>query len=128
MTNITPQNTGKNSGIENLKPWAKGVSGNPNGRPPKEFSFTSAMKEFLAEVDPDKKKERKQLLIEQTFKQAMRGDSTLIKMMWNYFDGMPQGSSPQVAVQVNNFTKTPEEYEEMAVEFLRGKGYQVNKL
>ena len=38
--------------IENLKPWAKGVSGNPNGRP-KSKPITEAYKAVIAERLPE---------------------------------------------------------------------------
>ena len=125
MTNITSQNTENTSG--NLKPWPKGVSGNPAGRPPKEFSMTNAFKEVLAEKNPTTKIEKYKELIQKALSMAMRGDKDMIKYIINHLEGMPQGSNTQVAVQVNNFDRPPEEYEQMAVEFLRSKGYRVEK-
>jgi len=84
------------------KPWKPGESGNPAGRPKKEFSLTEGMREYISEQDPDKKKERKDILIEKTYQMAMRGDLSAIKEIWNRLEGMPQGSAPQVAVQINN--------------------------
>jgi Family of unknown function (DUF5681) len=47
----TTANSGKNSGrIENLRPWKKGQSGNPLGRPKKTL-ITDALRAKLAEVD-----------------------------------------------------------------------------
>lgn len=46
-------NSGKNSGrIANLRPWKKGQSGNPDGRPKKTL-ITDALRMRLAEVDPE---------------------------------------------------------------------------
>lgn len=45
-------NSGKNTGgIKNLRPWKKGQSGNPLGRPKKTL-ITDALQTMLAEVDP----------------------------------------------------------------------------
>jgi hypothetical protein len=50
---LRQENSGKNSGrIENLRPWQKGQSGNPRGRPKKTL-ITDAFRERLAEVDPN---------------------------------------------------------------------------
>ena len=51
------QNSGRNSErtratVENLKPWPKGVSGNPAGRPRK-TPLTDACRDVLAEPIPD---------------------------------------------------------------------------
>ncbi len=72
--------------------WPAGVSGNPNGRPKKGFSLTDGMRSFLSCKDPREKKARKDLLVEQTYKQAMRGDIAAIKMIFNYLEGMPKQS------------------------------------
>jgi hypothetical protein len=37
---------------ENLKPWKKGESGNPAGRPKKEDSLTSLLKIEMERIDP----------------------------------------------------------------------------
>jgi hypothetical protein len=51
------ENSGQNKGTrpgrrENLKPWPKGVSGNPGGRP-KKTPVTAAYKELIGEQLPD---------------------------------------------------------------------------
>lgn len=93
--------------LANLRPqsWKPGQSGNPLGRPKREFSLTQGMRDFLSEKDPDKKKQRKDILIEKTFQMAQKGDIAAIKLLWNYIDGMPKGSETNVAVQVNNYTQ-----------------------
>lgn len=49
---ITTANSGRNRGrVENLRPWKKGESGNPSGRPKKTL-ITDALRTRLAEVDP----------------------------------------------------------------------------
>lgn len=59
VSRIASQNSGKNSGrgrgrkgrIENLKPWPKGVSGNPGGRP-KTKVLSQAYRDQLEQVVP----------------------------------------------------------------------------
>lgn len=62
-----------------------GVSGNPNGRPPKGYSITETFQEMF-KADPLKKQE----LADAIFKRAKQGDPTALKLVWNYMDGMPQ--------------------------------------
>lgn len=100
---------------------------NPNGRPPKEFSMTYALKEILSEKNPTTKIERYKELLNKALSMAMKGDGDMLKYLINRIEGMPKGSEAQVAVQVNNFTKSPEEYEQMAIEFLTNKGYTITK-
>lgn len=95
------KNTGKNSGIENLKPWKKGESGNPLGRPKKELSMTHAMKEILLEEDPKTKIVRYKKLLNVAIEKAEKGDNDMIKYLVNRIDGLPKGS--ETNVQVNNF-------------------------
>lgn len=94
---------------EGLIPWKPGESGNPLGRPKKEFSLTDGMREFLSEKDPDKKLERKQILIEKTFSMAQRGDISAIKLLWNYLEGMPQGAGINIDNRTLNVNYTPED-------------------
>ena len=117
----------KTVGNGNLKPFKPGQCGNPNGRPKKEFSLTEGMREFLSEHDPDKKKLRKDILVEQTYKQAIKGDIAAIKMIFNYLEGMPQGSAPIIPIQVNNYQVTPEDKEAWAVKYLEELGYKLTK-
>ena len=40
-------NTNKQSQLRGLKPWAKGQSGNPKGRPPKEKCLVTMIEQYL---------------------------------------------------------------------------------
>lgn len=121
------KNTEKNTGNGNLIPWKKGECGNPNGRPKKEFSMTEAFKEVLSEKDPTTKIERYRIIINKAVSMATRGDTDMIKYIINRLEGMPQGSAPQVAVQVNNYQLTEEDKENWAIKYLEGNGWKVSK-
>lgn len=70
------------------RPFPKGVSGNPHGRPKKGMTLTDIAKEILEEQLPDGKT-RKELLMRKVAQLAYDGNETMIKMIWNYVDGMP---------------------------------------
>jgi hypothetical protein len=91
------------------RPFPKGVSGNPNGRP-KGVSIVDAIKRELENKPEGSDRTYLELLIQRIFKSAIQdGDVHMIKDIINRTDGMPQGSAPQVAVQVNNYQATPEQ-------------------
>ena len=76
------------------KPFPKGQSGNPNGRPKDSFSLITILKRQLQEIPPEyKDKERKiyaDLLIKkQLHKAIIEGDVAMIRLIWNYIEGMP---------------------------------------
>lgn len=79
MSNPNPQNK-----------WQPGESGNPDGRPPKGYSLVEIMRQKLSEVDKETGKQRRELVINQLLKAAIRkGDLAAIKMAIQYMDGMP---------------------------------------
>jgi len=61
-----------------------GQSGNPNGRPPKGYSITEMMKEMLNNT-PGLKESLGKVIAQK----ALEGDTTAIKTLWQYMDGMP---------------------------------------
>lgn len=69
--------------------FKEGFSGNPKGRPPKKQSLTELAEEYLLRVDDKEKVVNKELFIKKVFDQAMSGDTTCQKLIWNYIDGMP---------------------------------------
>lgn len=89
--------------------FSKGVSGNPNGRPAKEFSITGGIREYLAEDDLEKKKTRKDIIVEKVVSMALRGDKEMIKYVIDRLEGAPRGSAPNTAVQINHYVGTPEQ-------------------
>jgi hypothetical protein len=67
--------------------WKPGQSGNPKGAPKKDESLTGLLRTFLNGVDPGTGAPRKQLFIEQAIVNAMKGDSTITKYLWDRLDG-----------------------------------------
>lgn len=65
--------------------FPKGVSGNPNGRPPKGYSITETIREMM-----DEQPEIKRALGSKILESALKGDMTAIKLLWSYMDGMPK--------------------------------------
>ena len=80
------------------RPFPKGVSGNPNGRPKKEFSMTESFKEILFEKDPTTKIKKYRIILDKAVSMAMRGDNDMIKYIINRLEGMPQGSAPYMPI------------------------------
>jgi hypothetical protein len=78
-----------------------GVSGNPNGRPPKEHSLTDAVKAFF-DANPDTKEE----LVKTVVTRAIRGDINAAKLVWEYMDG-------KATQRVESKDVTDEESEEL---------------
>lgn len=64
-----------------------GNNANPKGRPPKGYSITEMMKEMLSS-DPKVKEKLGKVIIAK----ALEGDTTAIKTVWQYMDGMPKQS------------------------------------
>lgn len=70
--------------------WVKGQSGNPNGRPRKGESLTDLMRKFLEHKPEGMEMSNREAFITRVYHLAMqRGDTALIKLIWNYLDGMP---------------------------------------
>ncbi len=61
---------------------------NPNGRPKKGLTLTDIAKEILEEELPSGVT-RKEALMRKIATLAYDGNETMIKMIWNYVDGMP---------------------------------------
>ena len=89
--------------------WVEGKSGNKNGRPLKEFSITTALKDILSETNPSTKIECYKELLQKALQMAMRGDGDMLKYLINRIEGMPKGSETNLAVQVNNYQFSKEE-------------------
>lgn len=109
------QNTGENTGrrrgrIENLKPWPKGVSGNPSGRTenlrppwpkgvsgnpggrPKKQPITEAYLEVAGRTVPGDQQGRTyaQAAAERQFGAALKGSTSAIREIADRLEGKPQ--------------------------------------
>ena len=72
------------------KPFEKGRSGNPAGRPPGSISITTEIKKKLQEIPDGQKKTYLELLINRILKLGVvDGNEQMIKAIWNYIDGLP---------------------------------------
>lgn len=103
MTKNTDK-TDKKQIIKTDKPWLfqPGKSGNPEGRPLKEFSMTYALREILNEVDPETKVERYKNLLNVAIGKAEKGDNDMLKYLINRIEGLPKGEG---SVDISNVEK-----------------------
>jgi len=74
--------------IENLRPWAKGTSGNPGGRPRRDV-LTEALKAQLASDDSDGRTFAEQIAAV-LIKHALRGDVRAIREIADRTEGRPR--------------------------------------
>ncbi len=69
-----------------------GISGNPNGRPKKEYCLTDILKEQgdLKDVDTDEGKiSRKDAVASKLWSMALGGDTIILKYLYDRIDGKP---------------------------------------
>lgn len=71
--------------------FTKGQSGNPNGKPRGSISIISRIKKELKKIPEGQKITYVEILVKQILKMAIiDGDKDMIKLIWNYVDGMPK--------------------------------------
>ena len=88
-----------------------GVVLNPNGRPKKGLTLTDIAREILEEELPNGMT-RKEALMKKVAQLAYEGNETMIKLLWNYIDGLPLSRTeltgkdgeklPTPILQINN--------------------------
>ena len=73
---------------ENLKPWRKGQSGNPGGRP-KKLPLTDELRKLLAEVVPDDRQRRTfaEKIAEAVVKKAAKGNLQAVREIADRVEG-----------------------------------------
>ncbi len=90
IVNIDKQ-PGNSQGRGKGKPFRKGQSGNPKGRPKKELCLTEALREELQNVSPadasGQNRTWMQLIVEATMRLAIKGNSAALKEVWERVDG-----------------------------------------
>lgn len=72
------------------RPFQPGQSGNPKGRPPKEWTMSSLIEEALEEVEEKSGKSFKSLVAKRLAHMAVGGDIQAIKEINDRIDGRPQ--------------------------------------
>jgi len=109
MANTEKQNGNSPKGLSRtrgLKPFVKGQSGNPKGRPPKHECLTSLLKEELEKISSTDKEGRtwKELIVLATLKLAMQGNATALREVWDRVDGKVRqdiGINADVSAEIN---------------------------
>ena len=70
--------------------WKKGQSGNPHGRPKKEFTVAEKIRAILKETsDENDKRTYLEIFARRVVFDAIRGDPTARKIVMQYVDGLP---------------------------------------
>ena len=81
------ENTGKK---QRGKPFVKGQSGNPAGKPKGTYSLVTLLKQQLELIKKGDKKTYGEIIIDKILEKAVdEGNEQIIKMILNYVDGMP---------------------------------------
>ena len=84
----TENSDGRAPGLANLKPFKKGQSGNPKGRP-KSLTLSEAYRRELAKIDPADPQQRTfaEILAERTVSKAKSGDVAALKELADRTEG-----------------------------------------
>ena len=71
------------------RPFAKGQSGNPNGRPKDEISLTALLRKEIMKQCPANREHKTwmELVVEATMRLAIHGNATALNQVWERIDG-----------------------------------------
>ena len=71
------------------RPFRKGQSGNPNGRPKNKTSLTALLREEIRKICPEDRQDRsyQELIVTATIRLAMKGNATALALVWERMDG-----------------------------------------
>ncbi len=72
------------------KPFPKGVSGNPAGRPKGTISLVTILKQRLEEIGPDQRRSLAEHFADNVIQDALELDGPSRKLLLQYVEGMPQ--------------------------------------
>ena len=86
MEEITEKTVKKQRG----RPFPKGTSGNPYGRPVGSISLVTLLKQRLELVGPDQKRTIAEHFIDNVIQDALEGNETARKIVFQYIEGMPK--------------------------------------
>jgi len=113
---VVDKTTGKQLGGVTGKGFMPGVSGNPNGRPAGSISITTAIKRKLEETPDGQKKTYLVQIVDKLIEKALiDGDEKVLKLLWNYIDGMPKASIDLThGVQQDQLTELTEFFRSVA--------------
>lgn len=90
MESVKADKTGNQQANRDEKgKFLPGISPNPDGRPKGALNFTTKVREALSKVADDKGTTYEQKLVKRIMDDALRGNDKLMKLVWNYLDGMP---------------------------------------
>lgn len=98
------KNSGKNKGIENLKPFSKGESGNPNGRPLGQKNYATLYREALIKLAKLNDKEPEELELEILSKGIMNARSGDYRFYKDVLDRIHGQATQNSEVNVTGLT------------------------
>lgn len=70
--------------------WKKGQSGNPSGRPKREWTWSGLLEQVANEIETNTGKQFKELVTKRLFIAAVNGDVHAMKEIFNRMEGLPR--------------------------------------